>query len=190
MFHKTGPIVFFAMENLGVWEKFKNWEDCIAATRKFLVKVKKRKRVGKLWCGNLVCAATNFLNPLWIIRVIFFSTVENPQKCTHPNCIPARRYSLGPLPGGRHRTQYKKMQTYFQHFSTTCSLVSTNPTVHSLVPPSQQKWTFCQGFTWTPLALKSTFYQPLRWNCEFVCLSSSSPLIPFTTLFWRLPRLR
>jgi len=30
-------------------------------------------RVGKLWCGNLVCAATNFLNPLWIIRVIFFS---------------------------------------------------------------------------------------------------------------------
>ena len=28
------------------------------------VKVKKRKRVGKLWCGNLVCAATNFLNPL------------------------------------------------------------------------------------------------------------------------------
>ena len=35
-----------------------------SAMRKFLVKVKKRKRVGKLWCGNLVCAATNFLNPL------------------------------------------------------------------------------------------------------------------------------
>ena len=30
--------------------------------RKFLVKVKKRKRVGKLWCGNLVCAATSTLN--------------------------------------------------------------------------------------------------------------------------------
>ena len=28
-----------------------------SAMRKFLVKVKKRKRVGKLWCGNLVCAA-------------------------------------------------------------------------------------------------------------------------------------
>ena len=75
-----------------------------SAMRKFLVKVKKRKRVGKLWCGNLVCAATNFLNPLWIIRVIFFSTVENPQKCTHPNCIPARRSSLGPAAEGRHRT--------------------------------------------------------------------------------------
>ena len=71
-----------------------------SAMRKFLVKVKKRKRVGKLWCGNLVCAATKFLNPLWIIRVIFFSTVENPR----PNCIPARRSSLGPPPGGRHRT--------------------------------------------------------------------------------------
>ena len=28
----------------------------------------------------------------------------DPQKCTRPNCIPARRSSLGPPPGGRHRT--------------------------------------------------------------------------------------
>ena len=35
--------------------------ESLKALRKFLVKVKKRKKVGKLWCGNLVCAATNFL---------------------------------------------------------------------------------------------------------------------------------
>ena len=28
----------------------------------------------------------------------------DPQKCTHPNTIPARRSSLGPPPAGRHRS--------------------------------------------------------------------------------------
>ena len=32
------------------------------------------------------------------------SFIVNQLKCTHPNCIPARRSSLGPPPGGRHRT--------------------------------------------------------------------------------------
>ena len=32
------------------------------------------------------------------------SFIVDPLKCTHPNCILARQSSLGPPPGGRHRT--------------------------------------------------------------------------------------
>ena len=50
--------------------------------------------------GSCDPASVTFL----LIPALPPSTVENPQKCTHPNCIPAQRSSLGPPPGGQHRT--------------------------------------------------------------------------------------
>ena len=67
----------------------------LAESRKRDVRAGKRK-----YQGSSVYSGDALRNS----EILEGSFIVNQLKCTHPNCIPARRSSLGPPPGGRHRT--------------------------------------------------------------------------------------